>query len=319
MRMSMSRIWKCLLIFALGFTGIPQSANAERPGTYSAFYVIGDSLSDTGNDLMLTGGLVPPPNTYFEGRFSNGPIAFEYLWQALQSDSEAQLKPSESVSNLPGETAVSLAYGGSGSGMNNYTPGGFPVPGARGQVDELVQQFGNKLPRKALYAIWTGPNDYLLGLVNTPAAVIKNIRQSILKLYSHGARNILVPNLPDLGSVPILVDPAFSFPPESSHKLTALTLAHNAALSGVLRTIRRQYPQINLIEVDIFTFFEQLRTWFPNTGAGPGGNCLFINPGLCPGVPSFEADGYLFWDVQHPSTEAHRLMGSHMLEKLVRQ
>src|ERR1700682_2529932 len=77
---------------ALFNLGRPASAGAQDHSV-DAFFVFGDSLSDTGNDFIATKfqlGLDPaiPPSesphaTYFQGRFSNGPVAFEYVWCAL--------------------------------------------------------------------------------------------------------------------------------------------------------------------------------------------------------------------------------------------
>ncbi|KAJ2559129.1 hypothetical protein EV175_000487, partial [Coemansia sp. RSA 1933] len=68
-----------------------------------ALYVFGDSLSDTGRLHTITLGLVPP-EPYWEGRFSSGPLWIEYVAQlqgldlenyavgaAETSDSEPQL------------------------------------------------------------------------------------------------------------------------------------------------------------------------------------------------------------------------------------
>ena len=44
-------------------------------------YVVGDSLSDQGNAFALTGGTFPPPP--YDQRASNGPVAVEYLADAL--------------------------------------------------------------------------------------------------------------------------------------------------------------------------------------------------------------------------------------------
>ncbi len=45
---------------------------------FSAVYVLGDSLSDTGNLASAPGqGDFPPP--FFENRVSNGPVAVETL------------------------------------------------------------------------------------------------------------------------------------------------------------------------------------------------------------------------------------------------
>src|SRR6187551_100549 len=64
-------------------------APAASAQTYDAFYVFGDSLADNGNDFIFTKRIganpaIPPSEspfrTYFDGRFSNGYVAFEYLW-----------------------------------------------------------------------------------------------------------------------------------------------------------------------------------------------------------------------------------------------
>jgi Phospholipase/lecithinase/hemolysin len=44
---------------------------------YSALYVFGDSLSDNGNIPAASG--YRPSAPYADGRFSNGPVAVEYL------------------------------------------------------------------------------------------------------------------------------------------------------------------------------------------------------------------------------------------------
>jgi phospholipase/lecithinase/hemolysin len=47
--------------------------------------------------------------------------------------------------------------------------------------------------------------------------------------------------------------------------------------------------------------------------------CLFVDPATCIDMPSFvfNADfGFLFWDVVHPTTEAHRHLGEYMFQQL---
>src|SRR5919108_3147959 len=51
-------------------------------GPYTTVVMFGDSLSDNGNLLALTGGAVPA-SPYFAGRFSNGPVWVERLASAL--------------------------------------------------------------------------------------------------------------------------------------------------------------------------------------------------------------------------------------------
>ena len=80
---------------------------------YEAFYVFGDSLSDTGNDLFLMKlqkldpPLPPsesPHKTYYQGRFSNGPVAAEYLWGQLRNN--AALTPFLSNPDLPNQSRL---------------------------------------------------------------------------------------------------------------------------------------------------------------------------------------------------------------------
>lgn len=332
---------KYLILFIIGLIFTQQPANADNRKIYNRFYVFGDSVSDTGNSFMYTKNLfsqwpkmppdypaippsISPHMAYYQGRFSNGWVAVEYLWEALKPKTGMPLVPSESVSELRNKRALNFAFGGSGSGISNVSPGGYIVPGVLGQVADFVQKFGEPIPKGALYVIWTGHNDYLLGIYDDPAQVIANISQAIKILYSAGARNFLVPNLLDLGSPPILSDPDIhSYPPGSATALRGLTLIHNRSLTRELRRIRRQHPNINLMSVDVFTFFNRLRE-FMNTETGPGGDCLFTDPALgggpytCTDVPSFSAPNYLFWDVEHPSTEAHRRMGRLFLRKILR-
>jgi hypothetical protein len=102
----------------------------------SHLIVFGDSLSDTGNDLIATSGFgleIPPLGMYYQGRFTNGPVAFEYLWAMLRN-APPVLLPSLGLSALPANGAVSFAFGGTGSGVQTLTPGGFYAPGLLGQV-----------------------------------------------------------------------------------------------------------------------------------------------------------------------------------------
>ena len=48
------------------------------PAAFSGIVVFGDSLSDTGNFFLASGGAVAGP-PYFEGRFSDGPVWVEVL------------------------------------------------------------------------------------------------------------------------------------------------------------------------------------------------------------------------------------------------
>src|SRR5690349_17706066 len=184
----------CLLLVAVFAHTVVWAAATK----YDNLYVFGDSLSDNGNDLVLTKAqrispAIPPsesPNrTYYKGRFSNGTVAVEYLWQLIQNDSKAVLTPFLSRKGLILKGAVNFAFGGSTSGYISQTPGNFYVPGVLGQVDmfraALLRQ---QAPQRTLYLIWTGGNDYLASPPASPEAVVANIAKAVEALYSLGAR-----------------------------------------------------------------------------------------------------------------------------------
>lgn len=309
----------------LGLFGFYQSASSEDL-VYSikSIYVFGDSLSDTGNYYKLTNGLAPPSMTphqsFWQGRFSNGPIALEYLWSDLGVHSNAfetvLIKPSLLISNFNDERAVSFAYGGAGSGTDNLTPDNISVPGLLGQVNNFLANVKNIRHKDALYAIWIGANDYLL-LNGNPEDVVANIGRSIIDLYAAGARKFIILNLPDLGSPPILDDPILKEFLPGREELTKLTVMHNTRLALELRRIKSQYSDLKIFDVDIFSFFNQLRTIL-NVDKGPAGNCLFIDITACTDVSNFLSNGFLFWDVQHPTTGANMLMSQQMVNNILR-
>lgn len=281
---------------------------------FDAMYVFGDSLSDTGNVFALTGNdpatSVPFSTRYKDGRFANGDVWVDYLARDWGID----LHPSLTAFDLAAGDSVNFSYGGAGSqNGDNTTPGGFPVPGAGKQVTEygtLLAGAGIGADPDALHIVWAGANDYLLGLNLNPASVVGNILGAVDDLYTLGARNVLVLNLPDLGNTPIARD---NFPPGTAAQLTAVSNAHNLALDAGLAQLDANLTGLNLLTLDIHQLFTDIFAapaayGFSNTqNAGPASPCLLApSPTNCSPIP-FDTD-YFFWDEQHPSTAVHSLI-----------
>lgn len=323
----------CLLLVTGFVLPVSWAASAKN----DTIYIFGDSLSDTGNDIVLTKaqGISPaippsesPHRTYYKGRFSNGPVSVEYLWRLLKSNNDAVLTPFLSKKGLKLEGGINFAFGGSTSGYVNQTPGGFFVPGALGQVELFRTALKGKKPQaEALYVVWTGANDYVLGATKQPAEVVANITKTIETLFSLGARNFLVANLPDLGLAPIVQAEG----PEFSH----LTQEHNALLDGSLNTMATRLHGAKIILVDIYTVTQNLLSTGTATppqappiiiappaleaiAGGTGAvNCLFTDPTTCPdiNVPT-DLPHFYFWDILHPTTFIHRYYGQAMFDSL---
>jgi phospholipase/lecithinase/hemolysin len=316
-----------LVLFAASVTA---AAHAAPPG-YAAMYVFGDSLSDTGNDLAATTNrMVPaiPPSvspyaTYWQGRFSNGPVAVEYLWQMVARKGTAEVTPVLATTDLDKKSAVNFAFGGAGTGLENLTPkpNQFLVPGLLGQVGIYKTAMSGKKPHPgSLYVVWAGANDYLAELPVPPEVVVGNIAASIKALHAMGARDFLVPNLPDLGITPLVKAR------QQSALFTQLTKTHNEMLATALNGLSG-LPGIKIKRLDVFALGQTL----VNSGSVNADvpalvvvspdptvvDCLFRDPSSCKDVPlNKPIPPFLYWDVLHPTTQVHGIIGSAMYNAL---
>lgn len=293
---------------------------------YKGLYVFGDSLSDTGNDHILTTAVgatpaIPPPASYYRGRFSNGAVAMEFLWRGLTKNPEARLVSSLERASADPRPGVSYAFGGSGSGGMTTIPGTpFQVPGVQVQTQIFANSLGGaRADQNAVYAVWTGANDYLLYGVTDPAAVVANIDSALRQLYALGARRLLVPNLPDLGTTPL------AQAQQATTALSQLTTAHNAMLGVALARLQRDHRDATVTLVDIHASLNALaakgaiQLWPPvlETVAPNSADCLLRAPGDCPEVDfSAPLPPLAYWDVIHPTTLVHEAMAQAMLRQM---
>lgn len=307
------------------------SEAAAMPTDFSKMYVFGDSLSDTGNDILLSNGNVPPPTRYSAGRFSNGQIWIDALAVALNIDPAKlvpSLSPDANVTNFQANYSINYAYGGAGTGNFNSTPGGqYQVTGLLGQVAQfsafVASAGGTTDPAHSLYTVWSGANDYLLaGVVPeipnppSPAGTVANIQTAIQDLYDLGARNFLVPTLPDLGNTPL----ANFFGPGTQAYFTAMSVGHNALLLEALYGLRNVNPGITFYSPDIFSLYQEildnpLAFGFtqPLTALGPATGCLILSND-CSALPTLlSSGGYPTWDEEHPTDAMHTLIAQRAL------
>ena len=333
--------------------------------TFSKIYAFGDSLSDPGNIFNATTSIqssqeisglnipvIPPSPPYFEGRFSNGPVWVENLAEDL----ELAITPSTELSVFRPETpvtsavtlnssgfevspffngattanSVNFAFGGAQTGENGAGELGDFIPGVLRQVEWFVndhQQAQQLADSSALYIIWGGPNDYQTVPDADPEKVVGNLETSIKSLFNLGARNFLVPNIPDLGKVPIAQTPNR---PVSPAQLTDFTEQHNFLLEETLDDLSGTLNGINLMPLDVDDLFNDISAnpeefGFTNisepcsnsdpislavSSADPGS----INPEICA-----QPDENLFWDLLHPTASAHEILGEFALETLATQ
>ena len=256
---------------------------------YSAIIAFGDSLSDNGNAFELTGGQLPPP-PYVDGRVSNGPVAVEYMADAL------------------GLGLVDFAFLGAKTGTdinvhdNFRWDLGLDGTGMPTQVATFASTLGGApVDPAALVFMWGGANDLFDFLFVNPAQSAANIAGMITDLHGLGARNFFVPNLPDLGRIP-----EFLGGPLTMDLSDASTL-FNAELADEILSLEVSLPDATIIPFDTYSLFNEVLanpTAFGFTDVTSA--CLSLLP--CALDPDRQATT-LFWDLDHPTTAAHAVLG----------
>lgn len=268
---------------------------------FSQMFVFGDSLSDDGNLFAITQGAIPPMPPYFNGRFSNGPIWVEYLAPTL---------------GLTQNSANNFALGGSTTGTINSgnIPGVPPLPGLQQQIDGFTATTLTADPN-ALYIIYAGANDYLGTGTRDVTSVVNNLTRAVTKLAAVGARNFMVPNLPNLGVLPGPASQGQLF----QQGLTLISTAHSTNLAASLAALE-QNPNINIIPVDVLTLFNNAIANPAAFGFTNVTNNIIPGVGVNPSVggftptPGINQNQYLFWDLIHPTTRAHFFVANTALK-----
>lgn len=315
MKRAIQALW--LLIAA----GLPAGASASLTHL-SDLFVFGDSLSDAGNSGLLsaqaTGGTVVfPPAPYVGGRYSNGPVAVEYLWK-LYNPGDDSFAPS-----LAGGT--NYAVGAATTGVESYNSVNPSVPsglrpvydgtGSAWQLEAFAAQRPAFDPATSLFFVWQFPNDVFYSLVtgNLPSKVtggpggpnliangLDNIATIIETLAAAGAQRFLVPNMVDLGSTP-----AFRGDPATAAALTGLTDLFNDNLSLLLGALETLLPSVKIVEFDTNAALKALV-------ANPGAYGLTVTDQACLANPACDPDTWLYWDGVHPTTVVHGILASQL-------
>jgi phospholipase/lecithinase/hemolysin len=270
---------------------------------YTQIFVFGDSLSDNGNSFALTFGAIPPAPPYDSGRFSNGLVAVEYLAEDLGLTLDPYYD-----NGVGNNFAVGAAKTGTGNSNNDdiapFLPG-VTLPGLTGEIDDFESSLNNgNANADALYVVWAGPNDFLDylggGVPADPAVLIEdgvdNIVDNVNRLTDLGAKNLVVPNMPSLGTLP--------FSAEFQDEATAISIAYNGGLSLAFDNLDLGGDSLEteVVEVDLFTANETIAANPEQFGLSNA-----TDPLLLSGLNPTETTGFFFWDIFHPTTEAHAL------------
>ena len=294
---------KKLLACAFVLSLIPAVASAAP---ITSLYVVGDSLSDSGNAFILTGGFPPAP---YAQRASNGPVAVEQLAASLG----IALAPSEiggtnhavvGAATGPVTVSTSPLVMTDNSAAIPYSQPALLNTGMLTQVLEILQTGPIADPAGSLFVVWGGANDLALNPASAGNAV-GNLASIITQLYLDGARRFLVPNLPDLSLTPS----AQALSPLQRLALQQLTIGFNSGLAAALASLN-SLPGIQITAFNTFAFLNGV---IANPGAFGLTNvtqsCLQGTP-LTGANVCADPNSYLFWDGLHPTAAANVMLGN---------
>jgi cholinesterase len=254
------------------------AAPLAKADSFTSIIVYGDSLSDNGNLYAETG---LPGAPYVNGEFSNGPVAVQQL------------------STLLSAPLLDFAFGGATTGIGNIGDGGTPTSfGAfhlPGMQTELAASAGVVPPPiipSSLFIVWGGADDFESLSSPTIAqsqaaaqAAATNIDGIVATLQMEGATNILVPNLPNLGSTPEFNGNAAAIAYSNTFdSALAVTLPSGATL------------------FDTYALFNEILA-APSTYGFNNTNTPCIVAAADPACA-----GYLFFDDIHPTTAADTIL-----------
>jgi phospholipase/lecithinase/hemolysin len=264
-----------LVLFSVSVAMVVMATTLVASATsFSSVVVFGDSLSDNGNLFAASLGTIPASPPYFNGRFSNGPVAVEQLAAAL------------------GAPLADFAFGGATTGVGNEGDGGsqtalglFGLPGMEAELAATNAAIkASPLTPTSLFVVWGGADDLLAG--GSPAVGAADIDAIVAQLQSDGAQHILVPGIPDLGLTPELMgNPA----------ATLFAQQFNSDLQASLPAGATYFDTFGLLDQIV-------------NNPGGYGFTNVTSPCFNGTTVCSNPNQYLFWDTFHPTTAADAIL-----------
>lgn len=233
-------------------------------------YILGDSLSDTGGFILALneslGNLkkIAMIEPYYKNSFTNGPVAVQILAKKLQFE----LKPGFNFKVFPGRICNLIG--------NNYAIGGSQIvkriksPFYQLLLNNLtIDDQSNallthhNLKKDDLVFLEIGGNDIIYALslptkeeqeslINEAISIMEKV---VKKLLSHGAKKILISNVPDLGKIPRFIQT------DKSVRATQLSILFNEKLIVMIKKLKALFPNY-INHFDLFKVFKNLLNEF---------------------------------------------------------
>ena len=272
----------------------------------SEIVVFGDSLSDGGNLFNLTGGVFPPAPLY-DQRFSNGPVAVEYMAGSLGLSLTASTAGGRNYA--VGGAATGIVSNSSGmydSYLAYAAPTAFIELNGLTGMDKQLAQYAASSPQgvsDTLFVLWGGSNDLFINpSVATMSQAVANISSSVTSLIGVGATQFLIPGMADWSLTP--EGQAASAMERAG--MSALSAYFNGELSMALSNLQITHSGVDIRGFDTNALFQHVQAnaaayGFNYTSTSCIQDGCYLTPGL--------VDQYMFWDGVHPTARVNAMLG----------
>ncbi|KAF8012799.1 hypothetical protein BT93_I0835 [Corymbia citriodora subsp. variegata] len=292
---------------------LPASSHGKQPENHVAFFIFGDSLLDSGNNVYLNGtgkgDSLPYGETFFKhptGRLCNGRIVPDFISEYAKIPF---IKPYLEPGFTDYTNGVNFASAGAGV-LPGTHPGTLYFKLQLNYFEEVVkglrQQLGDADAHKKLYM----------------TMILGNFTVGIKQLYAHGGRKFAFQNIGPMGCMP--ATRASSRSEGCLHDPTVIAKMHNIALSRLLKRIEQGLPGFKYALFDYYTSLT-MRTLYSSQfgfkdgksaccGSGPFNGLLFScgkNNGTASGFTLCrDPSEYVWFDAAHPTEMANRQLAS---------
>jgi phospholipase/lecithinase/hemolysin len=205
--------------------------------------------------------------------------------------------------------------GADGSSANDHT-------GMSSQLTSFNTIVNGLADSNALYVVWGGANDLRHAAASGSAAVvnaavagaISNLQTIITTLHTEGARNFLLPNLPDLGLTPEALSHGASF----AAGATVLSETFNYYLSQTYAGLANAWADEHFMYVDAMAAQRGLVAGAPGNGYSNVTDACAVTNAQGQVVSQCAApNSYIYWDYIHPTAAVHSVLGAQMLAAAV--
>ena len=246
--------------------------------------------------VIAKGGfpVLPSNPPYYTGHFSNSCVWDEYLADALQLQRKLTIN---TASKEDTRYFDNRAFGGSWTVVRDHEfwqeiedaflhhdvlerikdafidliEGKYVPPGLDFIVDAYLNEHPSSIDQNTLFFIFDGGNDYL-NYINFPHAddaqvmqhyttnVVNAMIENMNKLLDHGAKNIMLFNMPDLAKTPRFIKS------EQADVVNRVIQMHNKLLLQAVETAQRQHPDINIMLFDLYDQLNDILAHADNYG-----------------------------------------------------